>query len=185
MGTVGAWRANRNAMGTAKTTKTSTNVLELLTAQHSDVDALFAKLEKGTGDKNAVFQELADMLAAHATVEEKLFYPQVMSKRTDDMLHESVEEHLQIKRTLADMLSLATESPEFEAKLSVLKEDVSHHAHEEEEDKLFPMLRKSMSADELAAIGNQVLEMFEDLLPQHPAQNIPNETAKAAPLPPA
>jgi hemerythrin superfamily protein len=172
-------------MGTAKTNKTSTNVLDLLTKQHAEVDALFEKLEKGTGNKQALFQELADKLAAHATVEEKLFYPQVMSKKTDDMLHESVEEHLQMKRTLADMLSLSVESAEFEAKLNVLKEDVAHHAHEEEEDKLFPIVRKAMSDDELAALGNQVLEMFERLLPQHPSKNVPNEIAKAAPLPAA
>ena len=45
------------------------------------------------------------------------------------------------------------------------------------------MLRKSMSEDELAAIGNQVLELFENLLPQHPAKNVRNGIAKAAPLP--
>ncbi len=174
-------------MGTAKTktSKTTTNVLDLLTAQHLEVDTLFEKLEKGRGDKAAVFQELADKLAAHSTVEEKIFYPAAMMKKTDDLLHVSVEEHLQIKRTLADMLSLSPDSPEFEAKLDVLKEDVSHHAHEEEEDKLFPMLRKAMSEDELAALGNQVLEMFEQLLPQHPSRNVPNELAKAAPLPSA
>ena len=69
------------------------------------------------------------------------------------------------------------------AKLSVLKENVSHHAHEEEEDKLFPMLRKQMSADDLAALGNEVLAMFEQLMTQHPSMNVPNETAQAAPLP--
>ena len=170
-------------MGTAKATKNSINVLDLLTAQHEEVDTLFEKLEKGTGNKQALFLELADKLAAHATVEEKVFYPQVMSKKTDDMLHEAVEEHLQMKRTLADMLSLSVESAEFEAKLDVLKEDVTHHAHEEEEDKLFPILRKSMSEDELAALGNEVLAMFERLMPMHPSKNVPNEIAKAAPLP--
>ncbi len=175
-------------MGTAKTNSSASktiNVLDLLTSQHAEVDALFEKIEKGRGDKGAAFQELADKLAAHATVEEKIFYPSVMSKKTDDMLHESVEEHLQIKRTLADMLTLSVDSPEFDAKCNVLKEDVSHHAHEEEEDKLFPMLRKSMSEDDLAALGNQVLEMFEQLIPNHPSRNVPNETAKAAPLPQA
>jgi hemerythrin superfamily protein len=170
-------------MGTAKRTTKMINVLDLLTDQHTEVDKLIEKLEKGTGDAGAIFQELADKLAAHATVEEKIFYPAVMSKKTDDMLHEAVEEHLEVKRTLADMLQLDPESDTFEAKLSVLKENVSHHAHEEEEDKLFPILRKQMSEDELAALGNQVLAMFEELLPQHPAQNVPNETAQAAPLP--
>ena len=168
-------------MGTAKA-KTETNVLELLTSQHAEVDALIGKIEKGKNAK-ASFQEMADKLAAHATIEEKIFYPAVMSKKLDDLLHESVEEHLEIKRVLADMLRLDVGSPEFMAKLTVLKENLTHHAHEEEEDKMFPMLRKSMSEDELAAIGNQCLVMFEELLPQHPSRNVPNEIKKAAELP--
>jgi hemerythrin superfamily protein len=170
-------------MGTAKS-KTETNILDLLTTQHAEVDALIAKIEKGK-DAKASFQEMADKLAAHATIEEKIFYPAVMSKKLDDLLHESVEEHLEIKRVLADMLMLEVDSDEFTAKLTVLKENLNHHAHEEEEDKMFPMLRKSMSDDELSAIGNQCLVMFEDLLPQHPSRNVPNETKKAAPLPEA
>ncbi len=168
-------------MGTAKT-KTETDVLELLTSQHAEVDALIAKIEKGK-DATAAFQEMADKLAAHATVEEKIFYPAVMSKKLDSKLHESVEEHLEIKRVLADMLALDISSTEFKAKLSVLKENLTHHAHEEEEDKMFPMLRKSMSEDELAALGNECLVMFQELLPQHPSRNVPSETKKAAPLP--
>lgn len=159
------------------------NVLDLLTDQHTEVDQLLEKLEKGKGDARAIFQELADKLAAHSTVEEKLFYPAVMTEKTKDILNESVEEHLEVKRTLADMMQLDPESDTFEAKLSVLKENLSHHAHEEEEDKLFPMVRKQMSADELAALGNQVLGMFEQLMTTHPSQNVPNETAKAASLP--
>lgn len=169
-------------MGTA-TKNPSLDVLELLTNQHTEVDSLFAKLEKGKGDKAATFLELADKLAAHATVEEKIFYPAVMVDKTKDMLMESVEEHLEIKRTLADMLALDPESDEFDAKLSVLKENVAHHAHEEEEDKLFPMVRKQMDEDQRAALGNEVLAMFDTMMPNHPSRNVPNETAKAAVLP--
>lgn len=170
-------------MGTAKSTKTTINVLDLLTDQHKEVDQLLEKIEKGKGDSRALFQQMADKLAAHATVEEKIFYPAVMMEKTQDLLMESVEEHLEVKRTLADMMMLDPESDQFKAKLSVIKENISHHAHEEEEDKLFPILRKQMDEDQLAALGNEVLAMFEQLMTQHPAQNVPNETAKAAPLP--
>jgi hemerythrin superfamily protein len=169
-------------MGTARTTK-MVDVLALLTAQHGEVDALFEKLENATGDKAALFMQLADCLAAHATIEEKIFYPGVMARQTNELLHESVEEHLEIKRVLSDMLTMKLDSDEFAAKLSVLQENVSHHAHEEEEQKLFPMLRKLMSADELAALGNECLAMFEELMPKHPHRNVPSETSEAAPLP--
>lgn len=170
-------------MGTARTNKSGIDVLELLTSQHKEVDALLEQLENKQGDMRAAFTELADKLAAHATVEEKIFYPQSMSADTSDLLHESVEEHLAIKRVLADMLTMDLSSEEFAAKLSVLKESVSHHAHEEEEEKLFPKLRKAMDADQRAALGNEVLAMFEQLMTKHPAQNVPSETQQAAPLP--
>lgn len=166
--------------------KTNTiDVLELLTEQHAEVDELFEAIENGDGDKQALFSELADKLAAHATIEEKLFYPSVMGKDTEEILHESVEEHLSVKRLLADLLALDPEADadEFDAKISVLKEQVSHHAHEEEEKELFTMLRGSLSEDERAALGNECLAMFEQLIAQEPRRNVPKETAEAAQLP--
>jgi hypothetical protein len=163
---------------------TTTDVLELLASQHVEVDELIEQLENDDGDRQTVFTELANKLAAHATVEEKLFYPAVMTENTAELLHESVEEHLAVKRVLADMIAMdLDEDEEFDAKLSVLKEHVSHHAHEEEEQKLFPEVRKAMSADELAALGNEVLAMFEQLMAADPYQNVPQETDHAAPLP--
>ena len=163
----------------------TTDVLEILAEQHKDVDALFEKLEKREGNRRALFDELADKLAAHATVEEQIFYPFVMSKDTSELLHESVEEHLSIKRVLADLLTMELDDEEFFAKLSVLKEHVSHHAHEEEEAKLFPKVREMFSRDVRAGIGNEVVAMFEDLLPSKPSRSVPAETEIAAPLPAA
>ena len=88
-----------------------------------------------------------------------------------------------VKRLIADMLALDVDAEEFDAKLSVLKENVSHHAHEEEEDKLFPKVRKLMDADERAALGNEALAMFETLLQSEPRRRVPEETAHAAQLP--
>ena len=162
---------------------TTTDVLELLAAQHKEVDSLIAKLEHGSGPRRGLLIQLADRLAAHATVEEKLFYPAVMAKRTEDQLHEAVEEHLSIKRLLADMIEMRLDDYMFEAKLSVLKEQVSHHAHEEEEKHLFPEVKEMLSSDERAALGNEVLVMFEDLMEGHPSQQVPKQTAAAAKLP--
>jgi hemerythrin superfamily protein len=163
--------------------ETTTDVLELLAAQHAEVDALFERLENGDGDRRALFTELADKLAAHATVEEKIFYPAVMAKQTKELLQEAVEEHLSIKRLLADLIGLNPSDEQFAAKLTVIKEQVTHHAHKEEEAKLFPKLKAVLSADERAALGNEVLVMFEELMQSHPYKNVPAETDAAARLP--
>ncbi|MGH9884392.1 MAG: hemerythrin domain-containing protein, partial [bacterium] len=113
----------------------------------------------------------------------QLLYPAVMEKDTHDMLQEAVEEHLAIKRVLADMLTLRVGEPSFKAKLSVIKEEVTHHAHREEEAKLFPKVGAMMNRDERAALGNEVLAKFEELMQAQPANNVPRETKTAASLP--
>lgn len=163
------------------------DVLELLESQHAEVDQLIEEIESGSGDRAELFAELADKLAAHSTVEEKIFYPSVMYPETSDMLHESVEEHLAVKRLLADMLELdpddENDEASFDAKLGVLKDLVSHHAHDEEEGHLFPVLERLMTEDERAGLGNEVLVLFESLIEQEPRQNVPGETSEPAPLP--
>jgi hemerythrin superfamily protein len=162
---------------------TTTDVLAILATQHAEVDMLFEKLENKRGDRRALFTELADKLAAHATVEEQLFYPAVMARQTQDQLKEAVEEHLSIKRLLADLIAISPSDDSFDAKLAVIKEQVTHHAHKEEEGKLFPKLRSLLSDDERAALGNEVLAMFEELMLSHPYKNVPRETDAAAQLP--
>jgi hypothetical protein len=161
------------------------NAIELLEFQHEEVDTLIGKIEKAGSakEKEGLFLELADKLAAHATIEEKLFYPAVMAKQTEDLLLESVEEHLSIKRVLADLLELEIDDEHFDAKLSVMKEALEHHAHEEEEDELFPKVKKVLDSDQLEALGGEMLAMFESLLDGSPRNSVASETAEAAPLP--
>jgi hemerythrin superfamily protein len=159
------------------------NALDLLTEQHEEVDSLIEEIESAEGDTKAeLFQELANKLAAHAKIEEKVFYPAVMAKQTEEILLESVEEHLSIKRVLADMLELDPSEDKFDAKLSVIKEQLEHHAHEEEEDELFPKVRKLLSADELEGLGGEMATMFAELLETNPSKTVPAETGEAAPL---
>lgn len=157
--------------------------LELLSDQHLEVDNLIARLEAGTRDKERVFAELANKLAAHATIEEKIFYPAAMMKETKSLLEDSVDEHLEVKRVLTRMMECRPDGDEFDDLLADLKAGVSHHAHEEEEAKLFPKLRQLMSADERAGLGNEMLAMFEALMESEPRENVPGETDHPAPLP--
>jgi hemerythrin superfamily protein len=161
----------------------TTDVLEILASQHAEVDTLFEQIENGNGNRRTLFTRLADLLAAHATIEEKIFYPAVMAKETEKILHESVEEHLSLKRLLADLIELRVESDEFASKLKVLKEQVTHHAHEEEEKELFPKVKSMLDDDQRAALGNEIVVMFQDLMQSHPYKNVPSEIDAAAELP--
>lgn len=164
--------------------KDTIDALELLTEQHDEVEELISQIEDSDDpdEKDDLFRELADKIAAHSTMEEKLFYPSVMTEQTKEMLLESTEEHLAVKRVLADMLDMDADDERFDAKLTVLKEHIRHHARDEEEGKLFPILRRQLSEDTLAGLGNEMLAFFEMLLEREPRMNVPAETNAAAPL---
>ena len=70
----------------------------------------------------------------------------------------------------------------FDAKLSVLKEEIRHHARDEEEGKLFPKLRRMFTKDELAGLGNELMAMFENLIEMDPRNEVPMQTRAAAEL---
>src|SRR5512138_2713228 len=128
------------------------DAIKLLTQQHREVAKLFEQFEKaGDGAKKSklqLCQKISDALAVHATIEEKIFYPATKDARTEELLHEAVEEHLSAKRILADLLQKTEIDEQAEAKISVLQEQIDHHVQEEEK-KLFPQTRKLLDAGRL------------------------------------
>ena len=133
------------------------DAIELLESQHREVEEIFSQIEDAVdpATKNDLFEELADKLAIHAAIEEHHFYPAVKAKRTEDILLESLEEHLGIKRVLADLLKIDADDETFDAKIKVLKETVSHHVEEEETD-LFPKVRKLFDKERREALGQEM-----------------------------
>jgi hemerythrin superfamily protein len=159
------------------------DAIDLLRAQHRAVDGLFRQIQAAKGtSKAASFRELADLLAVHATIEEWIFYPGVQSAETEELLAESTEEHLAMKRTLADMLDEDVDGETFNAKLSVLQEQVHHHAIEEEEAKLFPKVRAATDDDYRAAMAGAMIALMVELQQKGaPRNDVPAETDEAAP----
>ena len=160
------------------------NAIKMLKQQHREVAKLFKQRDGSQSDetRQSTFEEIADALAVHAAIEERHFYPAVKRQQTEDILLESVEEHLQIKRAIADLLEMDAGDDDFEAKAKVLQEDVEHHV-EEEETSLFPTVEKLFDEEELEALG-QAMEATQDDLKRegNPRDAIPGETDAAAPI---
>jgi hypothetical protein len=78
-------------------------------------------------------------------MEEKIFYPSVYVGPLKDALKEAVEEHLGAKRVIADLLAMKPSDEQFDAKMTVLKEEIEHHV-KEEEGSLFPKVEKNFPA---------------------------------------
>jgi hemerythrin superfamily protein len=169
-------------VGRAMSTADDLDALDLLRAQHRAIDLLFRALQSAKGaDRATAFRELADMLAVHATIEEWIFYPGVRSAETEELLAESTEEHLAMKRTLADMLDADVSGEVFDAKLSLLREQVHHHAMEEEEAKLFPKVRAATDDDYRAAMAGAMIALMVELQQKGAPRNaVAAETRGAA-----
>jgi len=80
------------------------NAIEMLKNQHRQVEELFEQFEDAESPeaRRDIFNEIADALAVHATIEEKHFYPTVKQAQTEAILVESVEEHLEIAHWLLE-----------------------------------------------------------------------------------
>ncbi len=162
------------------------DAIEMLEKQHHEVEAKFKKFkglgESATKTKRTLVDEISDALTMHATIEEKHFYPAVKAKRTEDILLESLEEHLGIKRLLADLLTLDAADETFDAKVTVLEEQVDHHVKEERTD-LFPKVKKLFDKEELTRIAQTMQQTMTRLEAEAaPRKAVVNETKAAAPL---
>ncbi len=135
------------------------DALELLKQDHQKVKELFKQAQE-TEDKKQqrqIFKEIKSELETHARIEETIFYP-AMEEREElkDMVLESLEEHKQMKTVLREMARLSTSSERFKPKFKVLKDNVEHHAVEEEEGKMFPKIRKLINPNELEQLGQDL-----------------------------
>jgi hemerythrin superfamily protein len=160
------------------------NAIDLLKQQHREVEKLFGKFEAASEGaektRERLCQEIGDALAIHAEIEEKIFYPESKQENNEELLRESVEEHLAVKRELADIMKSDLDDPQFDAKMKVVKELVMHHV-EEEEKELFPLVSKSCSDEELDDMGTRMQEMVEELEEQgQPRASIPGQTDSPA-----
>jgi hemerythrin superfamily protein len=160
------------------------SAIEMLEADHREVEDLFEELESASNkdEKREIFEELADKLAVHATIEERHFYPAAKGKETEDLLKEAVEEHLSVKRLVADLMEVDASDATFDAKVKVLKEQIEHHV-EEEEGELFPKVKKLLDPDAMDALEQEMVATREELMEEGaPREAVPAETDRAAPV---
>jgi hemerythrin superfamily protein len=170
------------------------NALDLLIADHNRVRGLFAKFKVAkdkddTAAMSDVARKIFEDLEVHTTIEEEIFYPTVHDANAEvaGLVDEGVEEHHVVKLLMSELKELQEGSPDWIAKMTVLIENVEHHADEEEKE-MFPPLRKRIDdrlADRLEArkkdLGASVLAdkidlTKEELLELAKQQEIPGRS---------
>jgi len=142
--------------------------MQLLKRDHQIVKELFSEYDKlGDDDleeKDRIWSQINEELTIHAEIEERLFYPAVREVKTDeadDLVSEAIEEHRIVKTLLEEMSDAEVGDDVFDAKMKVLKENVLHHA-EEEEKEIFPQAKK-LSKDALDSLVIEMETMKNDL----------------------
>jgi hemerythrin superfamily protein len=160
------------------------NAVTFLIAQHRSLEGLMDRtLEAASPDERAAALALVgDELVKHLASEEEVFYPAVRASSTVDVLLESLEEHLSLKRFVADLIALDPQAETWEAKFKVLREQAMHH-HGEEEEHLFPGVSAAMRAEDLDALGRDLLALQQRLARSgDPRVAVLDQTDEAAPL---
>jgi hypothetical protein len=138
--------------------------LQLLMDQHKEAKQLFRQLEKAEGAQaGALFNELKTKLSMHEELEETLFYPELkQDKRAEEIVLEAYQEHHVMDLLIEEISALQPTDEEFAPKVTVLQENTEHHIEEEEEE-LFPKVRKIWDMDKRKDVGRQMEELKERL----------------------
>jgi len=149
-----------------------------LKADHKAVEALFKQFEKA-GDRALVAKRelvgrIITELSVHAAIEEQVFYPTVRQevKGVEDHVLESLEEHHIVKWVLSELDGMDPGDERFDAKVTVLIENVRHHVKEEETE-FFPQVRAALARKRLNEIGDR-LEVAKKAAPTHPHPRSPD-----------
>jgi hemerythrin superfamily protein len=141
----------------------STDAIVLLKNDHKTVEKLFKEFEKAGEtayrEKRRIADSIIEELTVHAYIEEEIFYPAAREAvpETKDHVLESVEEHHVVVWMLSELLDLDPEHETFDAKVTVLTENVRHHV-EEEEDEWFPEVRSAMGRKRLQELGQRMID---------------------------
>jgi hemerythrin superfamily protein len=137
------------------------DAIAMLTADHKKVKRLFSDFDKlkdagSDEDKASIVDQICNELKIHTELEEEIFYPAVRKAIDDgDLMDEALVEHAGAKDLIAQLEDARPEDDLYDAKVTVLGEQIDHHVKEEEGD-MFPKAKKAKVDTE--ALGATMLK---------------------------
>ena len=160
----------------------STDAIVLLKEDHKEIRKLFREFEQAgenaTKTKGRVVERIIEALTVHTYIENECMYPEVrklMPEVEDDVL-ESYEEHHVADILCMELSIMSADDERFDAKTTVLIENVTHHMDEEERE-WFPKVRAGLGRKQLQEMGARMIELKKKA-PRKPSQ--PSALKKAA-----
>jgi hemerythrin-like domain-containing protein len=164
-----AMPSHQPATHAASASREPQDALQLLTAEHREVKAMFHQYDRlaetgGRGDERMLLaSQICVALTLHAQVEEEILYPAARAAlpHDEDIVDEAYVEHASAKSLVAQIKTMTSDQPLFDAKVKVLGEYIDHHVREEEGE-LFPKLRRT--ALDLDAMGDRMAQRKKQLM---------------------
>jgi hemerythrin superfamily protein len=158
------------------------DAIALLTADHAKVKKLFKEFEDlkeedgSAEDKSVLVTRICNELKVHTEIEEEIFYPAVRKAIDDsDLMDEALVEHAGAKELIAQLEDMNPDDEQYDAKVTVLGEQIQHHV-KEEEGEMFPKAKKAKVDGE--ALGVQMTERKAELMAETESDE---EATKAKP----
>ncbi|WP_267388106.1 hemerythrin domain-containing protein [Sphingomonas sp. GC_Shp_3] len=155
------------------------NAITLLKADHRKVEDLFSEYEsaKGAAAKRKLAEQICLELTVHTQIEEEIFYPACKGKVEGDLLDESYVEHDGAKVLIAEIENGKPSDAYYDAKVTVLAEQIKHHVHEEEAflKGLFAQARRTDL--DLDALGEELEARKEELVAEY-KKKLPTPNAR-------
>jgi len=151
----------------------STDAIVLLKEDHKEVRKqfrAFRKPDQTAVQKQTIVDTILELLTVHTYVENEVMYPRVrelLPDLEDDVL-ESYEEHHVADVLCLELSAMDATDERFDAKTTVLIENVEHHMEEEEQD-WFPKVREGLGRKQLQELGEALLEA-KKRAPRRPEQ---------------
>ena len=140
----------------------STDAIVMLKEDHQQIRKLFREFqaagENATARKGQLVKKMIELLTVHTYIENEVMYPRIrelLPELEDDVL-ESYEEHHVADVLVAELFAMKPGDERFDAKTTVLIENVTHHI-EEEEQEWFPQVREGLGRKALQEIGADML----------------------------
>ena len=159
-------------------TKTNGNGMDavtLLKADHRKVEELFAKFESATRkeQKEKLAQQICMELTIHTTIEEEIFYPACKEAVEDDLLDEAYVEHDGAKMLIAEISQGSPDDPFYNAKVTVLSEEIKHHVKEEEKRAEGMFAQAKAAGLDMNELGMRMAARKKDLMADIKANGLP------------
>jgi iron-sulfur cluster repair protein YtfE (RIC family) len=152
----------------------STDAIVLLKDDHKEIRKAFRAFESAGENaatrRGEVVDRIIELLTIHTYLENEIMYPRVrdlLPDLEDDVL-ESYEEHHVADVLVMELAAMKPDDERFDAKTTVLIENVEHHM-EEEEGEWFPKVREGLGRKQLQEIGAEMIEARERA-PRRPSQ---------------